>query len=150
MFVRVTLIECQCHCALSASISLMKHTHSSLFTRVEVPHARCYADQMCSKPVPNEVAGWQVLVCEATSEEHMLSNAEPPVCLPHPPTVESRCFMCVRSVDEQDEAGVRNVCKLHNLHPLRCGNQITFLTAGAFWGEDSKTGGAKSQGRIPP
>jgi hypothetical protein len=23
---------------------------------------------------------------------------------------------------------VRNVCKLHNLHPLRCGNQITILT----------------------
>jgi hypothetical protein len=23
---------------------------------------------------------------------------------------------------------VRNVCKLHNLHPLRCGKQITFLT----------------------
>jgi hypothetical protein len=23
---------------------------------------------------------------------------------------------------------VRNVCKLHNLHPLRCGNQINFLT----------------------
>jgi hypothetical protein len=27
-----------------------------------------------------------------------------------------------------DDEIVRNVCKLHNLHPLRCGNQVTFLT----------------------
>jgi hypothetical protein len=42
---------------------------------------------------------------------------------------------------------VRNVCKLYNLHPLRCENQVTFLTRHTLK-QKSKAGDSNSKSPL--
>lgn len=75
----------------------------------------------------------------------MLSNVEPPLCLPHPPTVESHSSMCVRSVDGQDEAGFGGKipkCEVPNLKyvfPLRPINACGLVRLYASHSHHAKT-----------